>query len=122
MDPSQEIVSDTGAVEAWHQMTPLTTYTVPAKLVGLFTIEETVEMYKVADVEAHALKWATEKPTVPGLYFYRDSGVPVMGAWVDSLAYHPEELRVGLTNGWHGYVKSFNGEWAGPIVPPQEGA
>jgi len=33
-------------------MTPLTTYIVPAKLVGLFTIEETIEVYKVADVEA----------------------------------------------------------------------
>lgn len=72
------------------------------------------------------MTWTTEKPIQPGWYWYRDS----------SIDDEPEiyKLFIGEHNGmprmyvresmgeggiWIAYF--FDGQWAGPLVPPEEG-
>jgi len=97
---------------------PLTIYTVPAKLVGLFTIEETVEVYTVADVEARELKWSSERPTVPGWYWWRGNGMTE----VVKVYQRDAIVRLAFMNGNRFVLAHITAvdEWAGPLVPPEE--
>lgn len=62
-----------------------------------------------------ALLWTSDKPTQPGWYWWRSAGeqrvVQVVTNDSDCLAlwYHASEV-----------VRHMDGEWAGPLVLPQE--
>jgi len=66
--------------------------------------------------------WTHDKPTVPGGYWYREKNVKVL-ALIHIYEYaerYDGDLKVSMTNGWFGSVRSFDGSWAGPLEPPAE--
>lgn len=70
------------------------------------------------DAASPVLVWSTEKPTVPGAYWWR------AGAHV----HNPKCMHVVALSLWNGkLVNSYTldtpdeGEYAGPLHPPQEG-
>jgi hypothetical protein len=61
------------------------------------------------------MRWTTEKPTVPGWYWWRKTAT-ARARIVDVLS-----DREGLyAEGWKMMAMTWNGEWAGPILPPEE--
>jgi hypothetical protein len=65
------------------------------------------------------LIWTTQKPTAPGLYWYRrsrDSRAHVVEVELDG-----STLTVDDKNTAHcrGSVVTIEGEWAGPLLPPK---
>jgi hypothetical protein len=79
-----------------------------------------VEVYKAADIDPLLPKWTTEKPTVPGWYWWRANGKD------DSIVRLIETQEGGLIvqfeTGHCAYVRNVpDGEWAGPLTPPSDG-
>lgn len=65
------------------------------------------------------LTWSTKKPTAPGLYWYRKSlGVRV---YIVEVELDGVTLRVDdkNTDQCRGEVATIDGQWAGPLLPPE---
>ena len=63
--------------------------------------------------------WSTKKPTAPGLYWYRKSlGVRV---YIVEVELDGVTLRVDgkNTDQCRGEVATIEGQWAGPLLPPE---
>lgn len=58
--------------------------------------------------------WTFDKPTKPGWYWWRLKKQGWMG-----VHHIDEDLCVSTTED-HDSVDDINGEWAGPLVPPEE--
>lgn len=70
--------------------------------------ENGIAVYLASDIDPllKAGRWTREKPTVPGWYWYkRQGGYTVV-----------VEYRDGLK----GFYDTWNGQFAGPILPPWE--
>ncbi len=67
--------------------------------------------------------WSTDKPTTPGWYWYRESGMNLgepMRAWVfDSDHMFHAHLMPVQGEPVEKELTRCPGEWAGPIEPPQ---
>jgi len=65
------------------------------------------------------LSWTTQKPTVPGLYWYRKSRDSK--AYVVEVELDDDRLMVDDTSTDHcrGSVSTMEGEWAGPLLAPK---
>jgi hypothetical protein len=63
------------------------------------------------------MNWTTEKPKVPGWYWWREPGhdgdkdKEIIQLWPDG-----EVLRPGRGHEWH--IDGLSGEFAGPILEP----
>lgn len=71
-------------------------------------------------LEASApLAWTATKPTAPGLYWYRKS-VGSKPSIVD-VELHGDTLRVDNknTDQCRGEIRTIEGQWAGPLLPPK---
>jgi hypothetical protein len=68
---------------------------------------------------AAPLNWTTQKPTVPGLYWYRRGSN--VKAYIVEVELAGEILTVDNKNVDHckGPVSTIDGEWAGPLLPPK---
>lgn len=74
------------------------------------------------------MNWTTEKPTIPGLYWYRQMPARNPGPFeVDPVFYEPDvvkvesydgRLRMNFHDDDHWYPVR-DGEWAGPLEPPR---
>lgn len=70
------------------------------------------------------LRWTTESPKSPGLFLWRKNRSAWIGDWAllrfENLA---GKLAWESSTGHKGFNKAIaqNGEWAGPILEPQEG-
>lgn len=67
-------------------------------------------------------KWLTEKPTQPGWYWYR--AYPVDKAYCIEVAIGDQDdgaliLRDDFSDYESRYIRDINGQWAGPIEPPE---
>ncbi len=66
-----------------------------------------------------ALRWTSEKPSVPGWYWYRgETDLNEIIVWVST------DLRVVFagTNFRSWPVEEIAGEWSGPLTPPDDQA
>ena len=71
---------------------------------------------------ALTLTWTTEKPIVPGWYWWRYGGCDRI-RYVHSVDHvQPAILRVECPDGWYEDIHNVDGEWAGPVQMPKEGA
>jgi hypothetical protein len=67
---------------------------------------------------AALLTWTTDKPTVPRLYRYRRS--PGWVGFVVEVEFEGDTLTVDNQNDeCSGEVDNMEGEWAGPLEPPE---
>lgn len=75
-----------------------------------------IGVYKAADVDRLTLRWTTERPTVPGWYWWRsdpkDRAKPVL------IVRHHEEFWMRLEVASYVPVATQGGEFAGPIAEP----
>ncbi len=101
--------------------------------VGRQAIElvEKIESIRTMDSEARAecvllirdalaaprLTWTTEKPSKVGWYWWRSKGdVQILSLYECDSLLRAEGIDI------HWGVETLEGEWAGPIVPPEEKA
>ena len=65
------------------------------------------------------LIWTTQKPTVPGLYWYRKSRDSK--AYVVEVELINDTLTVDDKNAdqCRGFIATIEGEWAGPLLSPK---
>lgn len=77
--------------------------------------EKTGQYLETSDV----LIWTTQKPTVPGLHWYRKSRDSK--AYVVEVELNDNTLTVDDTNTDHcrGSIATIEGEWAGPLLSPK---
>ena len=61
--------------------------------------------------------WSSEKPTKPGWYWYRpeNNGLNSLMCWVST------DGVVMFVMFKHSHIRDMDGEWVGPLQPPQEG-
>jgi hypothetical protein len=92
---------------------------VPFKDDSLATKSVRILRQQLAALQLH---WLTKKPTVPGQYWWR-SQKSVNGQKFPKVCHVFESNKVlyveGLGVGSF-YLKNASGEWAGPLVPPEE--
>jgi len=58
--------------------------------------------------------WTGEKPTVPGWYWWREHGVPLVVELV-----HNMNMELMIEDDAR-HIGKLGGEWAGPLEPPKE--
>jgi hypothetical protein len=63
--------------------------------------------------------WTTNKPTEPGWYWWRTKFVKG-GDWYEGLLNVIEYPLGSLYVKGYGNLETMNGQWAGPILPPEE--
>jgi hypothetical protein len=76
------------------------------------------------------VNWTTDKPTKPGVYWYRKNRASVSNVELCCVQYvrYPGQrhqtiesvfhvTKFGRTKYWS--INEFDGEWAGPIEPPK---
>ena len=65
------------------------------------------------------MNWTPNKPASPGLYRYRDEAVlnrNTVETYAEVMELSAKGLLVvRMTNGWHGSLIGFDGQWWGPI-------
>ncbi len=70
------------------------------------------------------MTWTTQKPTVPGWYWYREDGIgpEVMDVDYRAIGETDAEAQVLVAQNANEYdvVENMIGEWAGPIDLPEE--
>jgi hypothetical protein len=66
------------------------------------------------------MTWTSEKPTVPGWYWYRDNAVPSRIVEVSTRSGGALWVTRMQRNGC--FVDRLYGQWSGPIEPPGGGA
>jgi hypothetical protein len=81
-----------------------------------YDVEGTIEALK-QQLAALQLHWTTEKPTVPGQYWWRTN--KNTGGWIRRVDVFPEGVPSTIycrdKSEWVMY-----GQWAGPLTPPTE--
>lgn len=65
--------------------------------------------------------WTHEKPTQPGWYWWRNTGLSVVGrTQVCKVSIYKGKYRAMFIDGERPLVADLAGEWAGPIEEPEE--
>lgn len=62
------------------------------------------------------MRWTNDKPIKPGWYWWREW---LVDRWIVRVVQVVDYAHTQYTLG-HGHVKRLNGEWAGPLEPPQD--
>lgn len=64
------------------------------------------------------LTWTREPPTMPGWYWYQK--LPMFTKDVAQVMVHEGVLYVDWGSGFQELVEEMDGEWAGPVLPPED--
>jgi hypothetical protein len=66
------------------------------------------------------MTWTSEKPTVPGWYWWRHGGCERI-RYVHAVGpAAPYQLRIEAPDGWFDDIENVGGKWSGPLPPPTE--
>ena len=71
----------------------------------------------LTQARAEGLVWSTEKPTVPGWYWWMAEGYEPSVHYVDIVDGYPEAI---YSDNGDNLLEDFAGQWAGPLSPPTQ--